>query len=110
MIRQKVDSSIILVDQIQNKTRMACPRNVNDRFIGTTVPLPPCSPARYATRSSPLLPDPFQNGVLGRSMGDHERRLQSRDERVGSGFVRPQGEGVGRMRAFEWERHGGERA
>jgi hypothetical protein len=106
MIRQKVDSSIILVDQNQNKTRKAFRQNHKDRVISTTKLLPPYGPVRYATRRSPLLPDPLQDGVLGRSMGDHQRRLQSRDERIGSGFVRSQGEGVGRMRAFKWERHG----
>lgn len=105
MIRQKVDSSIILVIQNQNKTQEACPIP-KYRFVSTTEPLLPHGPGKYATRSSPLLPDPLQDGVLGRPMGDHQRRLQSRDERIGSGFVRPQGEGVGRMRAFEWERHG----
>jgi hypothetical protein len=65
MIRQKVDSSIILVDQNQNKTRMAFRRNHNDRIISTTKALPPHDPGRYAARPHLFFQIHFSTGFLG---------------------------------------------
>jgi hypothetical protein len=65
MMRQKVDSSIILVDQNQNNTRKAFRRNHNDRFISTMEPLPPYEPGSMLFKAHLFFQIHFKTGFLG---------------------------------------------
>jgi len=65
MMRQKVDSSIILVDRNQNKTRKAFRRNHNDRFISTTKPLTFYEPGIMLFSAHLFFQIHFKTGFLG---------------------------------------------